>query len=92
MKECKTCEHNGNQMIFKSKCTGCGDGEYLHWEPTAAEYLKCCGNCKYYDVVDNIGSVCLFDKLSYQDGFPVEHTAICDDWQYDIAIYDNHNK
>ena len=30
---CKSCKHNGNQMIYPSACTGCGsDGEKRHYE------------------------------------------------------------
>ncbi len=31
-KDCTTCKHNGNQMIFKSGCTGCGVEEYKNYK------------------------------------------------------------
>ena len=42
-KDCNTCVNNGNQMIYPSGCTGCGDGEYKNFKPmtqTASELLE----------------------------------------------------
>ena len=33
---CKTCKHNGKQMIYPSECTGCGDVETRNWEALEA--------------------------------------------------------
>lgn len=30
---CSRCQHNGNQMLYPSNCTGCGDTEYKNYEP-----------------------------------------------------------
>jgi len=43
------------------------------------ENLKCCGNCYYFDIIDNLGGVC--DKDSNQ--MPCTKNAICDDWKFD---------
>lgn len=29
---CKNCKHDGNQSVFPSGCTGCGDSEYKNFE------------------------------------------------------------
>jgi len=33
-KDCKSCKHDGNQMFFRTACTGCSvdDILYQHWE------------------------------------------------------------
>ena len=40
MKNCDTCIHNGNQMIFPSSCTGCDDVKFLNYEVIVDNALK----------------------------------------------------
>jgi len=39
MEDCKTCVHDGCQCLFPSGCTGCGDGEYLNYQPTSQKQI-----------------------------------------------------
>lgn len=41
--------------------------------------LKCCGNCRRYDIILDEGGVCFSDDGKY----PVEHDAVCYSWQCD---------
>ncbi len=47
--------------------------------PLTVEDLKCCGNCYYFDIIDNKGGVC--DKDNNQ--MPCTKGAICEDWKFD---------
>jgi len=47
--------------------------------PLTVEDLKCCGNCYYFDIIDNKGGVCDKDK----NQMPCTKSAVCEDWKFD---------
>lgn len=55
LKDCKTCKHDGNQMIHIGPCTGCGGHEeYLNWvEISDSKYAKEQALCAIVKEFDN---------------------------------------
>jgi hypothetical protein len=76
--DCKNCIYDGNQMIFKSACTGCCSiDEFKHF--IAKEnliMLKCCGNCHYMDILIDKGGVCTFEEE-----ISCDRNGYCNDWK-----------
>lgn len=56
------------------------DERYMFFLEKKIESLKCCGNCKWFDIIDNRGGVCMFDRKD--NGVPCDRTALpCDTWE-----------
>ena len=56
--------------------------EYVHvsriLSDVDGEKLKCCGNCFFFDIVDNFGGVCDFADQHV----PADRDAKCEDWKF----------
>jgi len=84
MKRYGTVEHSYGDGNSSIEIRELNDGEFIRYadyeeEKLKVEDLKCCGNCSYFDIIDNIGGVC----NKNEDQRPCTRQAVCKDWRVD---------